>query len=70
MKNRFFRSGFFLMIDNLGMEKGGIILNFGAPRSVDRLVGESPTRLISYSAGSDGDSCSRKAHAEALPSGR
>jgi len=42
----------------------------GAPRSVDRIVGESPIRLISYSAGSDGDDCSRKAQVEALLSGR
>ena len=42
----------------------------GAPRSVDRIVGESPIRLISYSAGSDGDGCSRKAQVEALLSGR
>jgi len=38
----------------------------GAPRSVNRLVGENPIRLISYSAGSDGDGCSRKAQVEAL----
>jgi len=42
----------------------------GAPRSVDRIVGESPTRLISYSAGSDGYGCSRKAQVKALLNGR
>ena len=39
---------------NLGLVKRG------APRSVDRIVGESLIRLISYSAGSDGDGCSRE----------